>query len=205
MTKIAASASLAAVALLAACSERQTHLKITFDVPDAGACDQQTNIKCVNYLEFTAGDDVSGFSSSCTRVDVSLDTLCDVAKLAEGQELFKLSPDTKLPIRLAGIRVFPAVSCNAGECPSKTIFSGATAETGTIDQYAGQTLTIPVTLTQLCGPPEAFFFLPAGSTCTDLCGAGNVVCDHVQGGCLCNGFPSAADLAARQGGMDGGQ
>src|SRR5262245_7253890 len=89
MTRLAALTLLAAVAPLAACSERETHLKITFDVPDAGACDLQTNIKCVNYLEFTAGDDVSGFSSSCTRVDVSLDTLCDVAKLAEGQELFK--------------------------------------------------------------------------------------------------------------------
>jgi len=205
MTKLAALAAFAPLALSVACSDRQTHLKLTFPNSDAGPCENQTSVKCVNYLEFTAGDDVSGFSSQCTRVSVSLDTLCDVAKLADGQELFKLSPDTMLPIRLAGIRVFPATGCNAGDCPEKKIFAGQTEETGTINDFVGQTLTIPVTLVQPCGMPESFFFLPPGSTCTDLCGAGNVVCDQVQGGCLCSGLPSAADLAARQGAIDGGQ
>ena len=101
--------------------------------------------------------------------------------------------------------MFPATSCSAGECAAKTIFSGETAEHGTIDDYVGQTLEIPVTLTMACGPPEQFFFLPEGSTCADLCGQGNVVCDHVQGGCLCAGQPTAADLAARQRAIDGGQ
>ena len=207
MTRIAAVAlfASAACALSAACSDRQTRIKLTFPNSDAGPCESQTSIKCVNYLEFTAGDDLHGFSSQCTRVTVSLDTLCDVAKLAEGQELFKLSPSTMLPIRMDGIRVFPATGCNAGDCPEKKIFSGQTAETGTIGGHVGETLEIPVTLTQSCGIPESFFFLPEGATCTDLCGVGNVVCDHVQGGCLCNGFPSAADLAARQGAIDGGQ
>lgn len=197
--------ALCAALALAACSERQTRLKLTFPRTDAGACQDQTNIKCVNYLEFTAGDDVDGFRSGCTRVSVSLENLCDVSKLAEGQELFSLSPDTMLPITLSGVRVFPAVGCSAGDCPSKKIFGGMTAETGRIGDYAGQTLEIPVTLTQSCGMPESFFFLPEGSTCDDLCGVGNVVCDHVQGGCLCLGLPSAADLAARQGAIDGGQ
>jgi hypothetical protein len=201
----AALALCAALALPAACNDRQTHLKLTFPATDSGTCQDQTNIACVNYLEFTAGDDVSGFSSQCTRVGVSLGSLCDVAKLAEGQELFKLAPGTKLPIRISGIRVFPATSCNAGECPAKQIFSGATDATGTIGDHVGDTLEIPVTLVQPCGAPESFFFLPPGSTCEDLCGTGNVVCDQVQGGCLCKGLPSAADLAARQGGIDGGQ
>jgi hypothetical protein len=204
MTKLAA-ALLAALALQSACSDRQTRIKLTFPNTDGGACQEQTNIRCVNYLEFTAGDQEHGFSSQCTRVQVSLDTLCDVGKIPDGQELFKLSPGTMLPIRLAGIRVFPATSCAAGECPPKQIFAGETSETGTVGDYIGQTLTIPVTLTMPCGPPEQFFFVPPGSTCTDLCGVGNVVCDNVQGGCLCNGFPSAADLASRQGAIDGGQ
>src|SRR6185295_3676739 len=59
-TKIAPLALLAGLALQGACNERQTRLKLTFPSTDAGACQAQTNIKCVNYLEFTAGDQEHG-------------------------------------------------------------------------------------------------------------------------------------------------
>jgi hypothetical protein len=190
------------------CKQPETQLRLQFPSdPDAGAdaggCQQQTSLRCVNYLQFTAGS--GNFSSTCSKVGVVLEDLCDVAKLAVGQEVFKLSPDTPLPITLEGLRVFPATSCNANECPARRIFSGTTSGTGKIGDYAGGVLDIPVTVNEPCGLPEEFFFLPAGSTCADLCGAGNVVCDQVQGGCLCKGLPSAADLAARQGAVDGGQ
>ena len=96
------------------------------DAGGAGGCQAQTDLKCVNYLQFSAGND-DGFRSGCAPIDVVLGNLCDLVQLAEGQELFKLPPETMLPIRVAGIRVFPAISCNAGTCAAKTIFSGATA------------------------------------------------------------------------------
>ena len=116
-------ALLALVTSLLACSERQTQIRLKLDVPDAGPCAAQTNIRCANYIEFSAGD-ATGFRSQCTRIDVTLTNLCDLALVAEGQELFKLSPDTQLPIRLEGKRVFPATSCNSGVCPARTIFEG---------------------------------------------------------------------------------
>ena len=132
-------------------------------------CQAQTNLKCVNYFQFSAGND-DGFRSGCTPIDVVLGNLCDLVQLAEGQELFKLPPETMLPIRVAGVRVFPAISCNAGTCPAKTIFSGATVESGApIGNYAGQVLEIPVTVNMPCGEPEQFFLLPEGSTCAEVC------------------------------------
>jgi hypothetical protein len=202
--RTAAFALLASLASLGGCQQRQTQIRLKFDVPDAGACADQTNIKCANYIEFSAGDE-HGFRSQCTRIDITLVSLCDVGRLAEGQELFQLSPDTQLPIRLEGKRVFPATGCNSGVCPPRTIFSGETAEAGPIGNYAGQVLEIPVTVHQPCGMPEAFFFLPEGSTCEQLCGVGQVACANVEGGCLCEGLPTPADIASRQGGIDSGQ
>jgi hypothetical protein len=212
-------ALLASFALLASCKERQTQIRLKFpDTPDAGACGAQTNIKCANFIEFTAGTALvpGGFRSQCSPIDFPLTNLCDVAMLAEGQELFQLSPDTQLPISVEGKRVFPAISCNSGICPPKTIFAGETAEKMIpISSYEGQVLEIPIRLVEPCGPPEEFYFLPEGKTCAELCGgADDVVCDNVQGGCLCGGQPNQADVAARQaaagadggqGGIDGGQ
>jgi hypothetical protein len=214
----AALALFVSFAQLAACKERQTQIRLKFpDTPDAGACGAQTNIRCANFIEFTAGTILvpGGFRSQCSPIDFPLTNLCDVAKLAEGQELFKLPPDAELPISVDGKRVFPAISCNSTICPAKRIFTGQTAEAGPIANFEGQVLEIPITLVQPCGPPEAFYFLPEGKTCAQLCGnADNVVCDNIQGGCLCAGHPTPADVAARQaaaaadggqGGIDGGQ
>jgi len=210
MSRIAAFALLV---LLTACKERQAQVRFTFPGgsdggADAGAggCQAQTDLKCVNYLQFSAGEGTT-FSSGCTPVDVVLDNLCGLAQLAEGQELFKLPPETRLPIRVVGLRVFPDISCNAGDCSARTIFSGETAERDIpIENYAGQILEIPMTVKMPCGTPEQFFFLPEGSTCAEVCHSPDLlVCDNVAGGCLCKELPSAADLARQQGGIDSGQ
>jgi hypothetical protein len=203
---VRAAAAFALLALSASCKERQAQIRLKFpDTPDAGSCQAQANIRCANFIEFSAGTG-KGFRSQCTAIDVTLTNLCDVGKIAEGQELFTLSPDTMLPIRLEGKRVFPAPLCSSGVCPPKTIFAGQTAETGPIANFEGQVLEIPVTLVRPCGLPEQFFFLPEGSTCAQLCGsADEVVCDNVQGGCLCAPHPTPSDIEARQVRVDGGQ
>jgi hypothetical protein len=167
-----------------ACKEREAQLRVTFpEAPDGGTCDAQTSLRCVNYLQFTAGAG-GDFVSHCMKVDVTLDTLCDLTKLADGTELFKLPPETPLPITLQGLRVYPATSCSSATCAPRLIFAGTTAETGRIGDWAGAVLDIPVTVAQPCGPPEVFYFLPPGGTCAQVC-EGEIVCDGVQGGCLC--------------------
>jgi hypothetical protein len=209
MSRIAAFALLA---LLTACKERQAQIRFTFPGSadggvdgGAGGCSGQGSLRCVNYLQFSTGN--GGFSSGCAPVDVALENLCDLARLAEGQELFKLPPETLLPIRVAGVRAFPADSCIAGTCSSRTIFSGATAESGVpIADYAGRILEIPLTLNMPCGIPEEFYLLPEGSTCTQVCHSPELlVCDNVAGGCLCKHLPTADEVASRQGGIDSGQ
>jgi hypothetical protein len=178
--------SLAALAsALAACNGPEASLHVVFP-PDGGACEAQTSLACVNYLQFTVGVG-SGFSSDCLKVDVALDNLCDVEKLARGQQLFKLPPETRLPITLEGLRVFPATSCSADEgCMPRRIFSGTTQASGKVGDFAGRDLPLEITLEEPCGRPEQFFFLPPGSTCEELCGSPSlVVCSGVQGGCLC--------------------
>jgi hypothetical protein len=190
--------ALVLLALVSACKEQQTQLRVTFPLhPDAGACDAQTNLRCVNYLQFTTGD-TTEFFSRCLKVDVTLENLCDVAKLADGQELFKLPPSTALPITLQGLRVYPATSCSSATCAPRLIFSGRTAQTGRIGDHAGSVLEIPVVLEEPCGLPEEFFPLPEGGTCAQVC-RGEIVCEGVQGGCLCkqldqNVMPGASGL-----------
>ena len=128
-------------------------------------CEQQTSIKCVNYLQFTVG--TGEFSSGCTKVEVVLDDLCDLAKVAAGQELFKLPPETPLPITIEGLRIFPAIGCSSiQECTPRKIFSGTTVggggRPGRIGDYAGGVLELPVKVNEACGLPEEFFPLPEG-------------------------------------------
>jgi hypothetical protein len=198
------------IALACSCKQPEAQLRLQFPVDvdagaDAGTCHQQTSLKCVNYLQFTAGRDES--SSHCSRVEVRLDDLCDLADVAKGQEVFKLSPDTPLPITIEGLRVYPAIGCSStSECRPRRIFSGTTVMEGTIGDYKGGVIDLPVTVLEPCGLPEQFFFLPDGGTCEEVCGTSPVVCDHVQGGCLCKGAPGTFDAGASgAGGMDGGQ
>jgi hypothetical protein len=179
---LALSLAAAAAALAGGgCQSRQTALTVTF--PDGG-CETVTDLGCVNYLLFTVNDS-TGFSSHCVKVDKRLDNLCDVAALADGHQLFQLSPDTRLPIGLTGMRVFPATGCDLQACAPRIIFSGETMS-GRLGDYVGRDIPLPLAVRQSCGPSEEFFFLPPGTTCAQLCGsASQVVCDGIQGGCLC--------------------
>src|SRR6185503_1958948 len=105
-----------------------------------GACEAVTDLGCVNYVQFTVNDS-TGFSSHCVKVDKRLDNLCDVAKLADGRELFKLPPETRLPIGLAGMRVFPATGCDLQACAPRILFSGETAG-GHLGDYAGRDIEL---------------------------------------------------------------
>jgi hypothetical protein len=201
-----AAAAAVLLALACGCKQPEAQLRLQFPVDvdagaDAGACEQQTSLRCVNYLQFTAGRDES--SSHCSRVEVSLANLCDLAKVAQGQEVFKLSPDTPLPITIEGLRVYPATGCSStSECPPRRIFSGTTTLDGTIGDHRGQVIDLPVKVIEPCGLPEEFFSLPDGGTCAAVCGTSPVVCDHVQNGCLCKGRPGSFDGGQP---MDGGQ
>ena len=61
---------------------------------------------------------------------------------------------------------------------------GTTGGTGPIGDYVGSVLELPVTVQTPCGPPEEFYFLPAGRTCQEVCGIEPVVCDNIAGGAL---------------------
>jgi len=156
------------LALACGCKQPQAQLRLQFPIDadagvDAGACYQQTSLKCVNYLQFTVGRDES--SSRCNRVEVELNDLCDLAKVAQRQEVFKLSPDTPLPISIEGLRVYPATGCNStAACPPRRIFSGTTVMEGKIGDYADGVIDLPVTVIEPCGLPEYFYPLPDGGT-----------------------------------------
>jgi hypothetical protein len=195
-----------ALALIGGCKQPQTHLKLKFPLDaDGGSCSDQTNLRCVNYLQFTTGGDEN--SSHCQRLPISLDNLCDLGRVAEGQEVFKLSPDTLLPIKIDGLRVYPATGCSSLECLPKKVFSGTTVGGmgQKIGDYVDGVIELPVTVLQPCGDPEVFFSLPPeGGTCAEVCHAPDlVVCDHVQGGCLCKKLPSMPVF--QDAGQDGGQ
>jgi hypothetical protein len=205
----AVAAAAFACALVSGCKQPETQLKLVFpSVADGGApdgglpCEGQKNLRCVNYLQFIAGSG-DQFSSQCRKLDVSLDNLCDLGKFAVGQEILKLPPETSLPIRIEGLRVYPALDCRVSACADKTVFAGTTVGTGRIGDYVGRVLELPVTLQEPCGPPEEFYPLPDGGTCEEVCSPTPVVCDHVAGGCLCEALPGASEIAARR--MDGGQ
>ena len=89
----------------------------------------------------------------------------DLAKVAAGQELFNLPPETPLPIKIEGLRIFPAIGCSSiQECTPRKIFSGTTVggggRPGRIGDYAGGVLELPVMVNEACGLPEEFFRFP---------------------------------------------
>jgi hypothetical protein len=185
-------------ALGGACKNPEARLEIVVPPIDGGACDTFARVKCVNYLEFTAPVPGGGFQSQCVKV-AGLQTLCDVAKLATGDELFKLPPETPLPISVIGKRVFPATGCGSADC-DRVVFRGTTTNIGRIGDYVGRSLDLAITMYAPCGPPEHFYF-PDGGTCASACGSeAAVICEDVAGGCLC-----LDPMTAVQGGMDASQ
>jgi hypothetical protein len=183
------------VAGVSGCKTDQAQLDVVIPVIDGGACSAYTDIACVNYLEFRVRT-ATASTSRCVELDFVLADLCDVGRLADGRELFKLPPDTQLPITVEGKRVFPAGSCGSNQC-DKVIFRGTTGE-GRLGDYVGRPLALTLNMVGSCGESEEFFLLPDGGTCAGVCGGqNNVLCDQVAGGCLCR-----PRMDGGQGGID---
>jgi hypothetical protein len=184
MTPTARAAVVVALLLAgaSACRNQETPLNIVIPVIDGGACSVHTDVACVNYLEFKVTT-ATAATSHCVELGQALDNLCDVGNLPDGRELFKLPPETQLPITVEGKRVFPAKSCGKNQC-DKVIFRGTTAE-GRLGDYVGRPLELAVTMVGSCGESEEYYALDGG-TCAQVCGGeSNVVCDQVSMGCLC--------------------
>jgi hypothetical protein len=172
------------LALGGACKTPETRINIV--VPptiNGGVCSAFSDIACVNFLEFRV-QNATASTSHCVEVETALADLCDVASLPDGRELFKLPPETPLPIEVEGKRVFPATSCGASRC-DKVVFRGTTTGTGRIGDYVGRTLELTVNEVGGCGESEDFFYLDGG-TCAQVCGSqADVLCEGVAMGCLC--------------------
>lgn len=193
-------AALALLALAAGCRSPQADLRIvlagdggTCDLPDAGEADagvasdagaSNSQLHCVNFLQFTV-DDGSSFSTYCIRLEKRLETLCDLASVADGRELFKLDPNASVTISIQGLRVFPATSCDRDAvCPAREIFAGGTDQVR-VQEAAGKSIDLPVAMSSPCGPKETYYPKLSGRTCESICKtAAKVVCD-LPGGCLC--------------------
>ena len=79
---------------------------------------------------------------------------------------------------------------------------GRPSATGTIGDYDGRALDLPVNVIEPCGPPEQFFFLPDGGTCAEVCGASShVVVRRRRRGAVCASARTPR-YASGQGGID---
>ena len=195
MTRLAL-ASLLALLCLGACKAQETQINVVIPSIDGGTCSTYRDISCVNYLEFKVTT-ATASTSRCVEVETPLADLCDVGKLSDGRELFKLPPETLLPITVEGKRVFPAKSCGANLC-DKIVFRGATTGTGRLGDYVGRPLDLALNMVGPCGLSEDFFALPDGGTCPAVCGGeSEVICDQIPMGCLCKSHRDGG-----QGGID---
>ncbi len=173
------------LALATACKSQETQITVVIPSIDGGTCSAYRDVSCVNYVEFKVTTATASISH-CVEVDMQLADLCDVGKLGDGRELFKLPPETQLPITVEGKRVFPAKSCGANQC-DKIVFRGTTVGTGSLGDYVGRPLELTINTVGSCGRSEDFFSLPDGGTCAAVCGGeSEVVCDQIPMGCLCN-------------------
>ena len=168
--------------LCGACRPQQ--MELTIVLGDAGC--PPVNLKCVNFLQFS-----SGFSTHCIQLTEgeTLDTLCDLQKVANGQELFKLSPDTELIIEMKGLHVYPATSCDYDvTCPPRIVFKGSTgSQSVRVGDLAGGAVPLQVVMVAPCPAGSEQWYRPPrpDEPCSAVCYPGEVECDGVQGGCLC--------------------
>jgi len=174
-----------------ACRPQQMELEIV--LPGDGGC-PPVDLSCVNYLQFKVsevsevnGKKTTNFTTHCIMLKEELHSLCDLQKVAVGQELFKLSPDNSVSIEMRGIRVYPATSCDYDvTCPPYLAFSGTTGTERQVSELAGGELPLPVELLKPCRAGiEKWFPAKPGQQCTVGCEGGEVECDGIQGGCLC--------------------
>jgi hypothetical protein len=171
----------------AACARPKVQMTTAFDLRTDGgaplACSDYTDLGCVNFIKFQIKEegDLTP-STECIQVDKRLDTLCDVTQLQHGTEIFRYDKDARVQIKMWGLRVFPATSCEIiPECPAKGVFEGETDYVRASDLH-GQ-LPILITKAEDCGRKEVY--RPRGTRdCYSVCDYSEPVC-ALQEGCVC--------------------
>ena len=171
----------------AACERPRIAITPVFELQtDAGAveCAAFKDLACVNFIKFQIAEqgDLTP-STECITVDQRLTTLCDVEELAKGTEIFRHAKDARVQIKMWGLRVFPATSCEIiPECPAKSLFSGATDWIKASEVQGGQ-LPLHITEATDCGLKEVYQ-LRGGRDCFTVCDYTEPVCS-MHDGCVC--------------------
>jgi hypothetical protein len=172
----------------AACARPKVQITPEFDLrTDAGTsleCAAFADLGCVNFIKFQIAEegDLTP-STQCITVDKRLNTLCDVTQLEHGSEIFRYDRDARVQIKMWGVRIFPATSCEIiPECPYKSLFYGATEYLKAGEVQGGQ-LPLRITDAKACGQREVY--RPRGSRdCYSVCEYSEPVCE-LQDGCVC--------------------
>lgn len=170
----------------AACARPQLQLTPVFEVTtDAGVpleCAAFADLACVNFIKFQIEEEGNLTPpTDCITVDQRLTNLCDVAQLARGTEIFRYDLDARVKVKMWGLRVFPATSCEiVPECPPRSLFDGATEE---FDLDRSGDVPLRITFAQGCGAKEVY--RPRGGRdCFTVCDFTEPRCE-LRDGCVC--------------------
>jgi hypothetical protein len=169
----------------AACARPRVALTPVFET-DAGAgeCAAFTDLACVNFINFQIAekDDLTP-STECITVDKRLNTLCDITQLMHGAEIFRYDKDARVQIKMWGVRIFPATSCEINpDCPPKSLFYGVTDWIKASDVQGGQ-LPLRIIEATACGQKEVY--RPRGGRdCYSVCDNTEAKC-VMHDGCVC--------------------
>ena len=170
----------------AACTRPKVELMPVFALGDGGTleCSTFADLACVNFINFQIAekDDLTP-STECITVDKRLNTLCDVTQLQHGSEIFRYDKDALVQIKMWGLRIFPATSCEINpECPPKSLFSGVTDWVKASEVRGGQ---LPIRITDATGCGRKEVYRPRGTrSCESVCDFSEPVCS-LQEGCVC--------------------
>jgi hypothetical protein len=154
---------------------------------DGGAalqCEQFADLACVNFIKFQIAEEGSPTpATQCLKVEKRLTDLCSLDQLATGTEVFRQDRGANVQIKMWGLRVFPATSCEINpECEPKVLFYGATDWLPAGDTVDG-VLPLRVTGATSCGAKEEY--RPRGNRdCYSVCNYTEPVCT-MTAGCVC--------------------
>jgi hypothetical protein len=172
----------------AACARPKVQIAPVFELfTDGGVpleCSDFDDLACVNFIKFQIAekDDLTP-PTECITVDRRLETLCDVTQLQHGTEIFRHDKDAFVQIKMWGLRIFPATSCEIiPECPPRPLFSGATDWIKASEVQGGR-LPLRITDAVGCGLKEEY--RPRGGRdCYTVCGSTEAACE-MHDGCVC--------------------
>jgi hypothetical protein len=177
---------LAALVALTGCARPKVQITPVF-ATDAGVgvCAEFDDLACVNFIKFQIDEEGDLTSpTQCITVDKRLATLCDVTQLEHGAEIFRYDKDARVRVKMWGLRVFPATSCEIVEgCEPKILFSGSSGDYVRASDVPGGQLPLRITRAGACGQKEVF--RPRGGRdCYLVCDYNEPVCE-LQDGCVC--------------------